>query len=815
MAGYPHEAIERKWQSRWADERTFYVDEAPGRPKFYNLQMYPYPSGDLHMGHIRNYSYTDLLTRYLTMKGHNVLAPMGWDSFGLPAENAAISTGIHPRVFTEQRIEKMKQQLGRLGAVYDWSREVAVHTPEYYRWTQWLFIQFWNAGLAYKKHAPVNWCPSCQTVLANEQVVGDGVCERCGTPVEKRNLDQWFFKITDYAQRLLDDLEPLKGEWPERVRVMQQNWIGRSEGAQFRMEIAERPGTFVEVFTTRPDTSFGMTFAVLAPEHPLVGQLVAGTSQEAEVAEFVHRVTLQTEIDRLSTEKEKEGLFLGFHAVNPFTGKPVPLFIADYVLMTYGTGAIMAVPGQDQRDWDFATRYDLPIIRTVLPPDDFDGEAFTGDGPAVNSEFLDGMGVEEAVATATAWLEERGLGTAKVQFRLRDWLVSRQRYWGCPIPMVTCPEHGMLPVPDDQLPVLLPDIEDYQPKGQSPLAADAEFVATSCPVCGGPARRETDTMDTFVDSSWYYMRFTDPGNPAAPFDRDKADYWLPVDQYIGGIEHAVLHLLYARFFTKVLSDLGFLTTQEPFQRLFTQGMLTRDGAKMSKSKGNVVAPDPYYETYGADAIRLYHYFLGPPTDDAVWSDDGVEGTYRFLNRVWRIVDGEAAATVDRDPTGADEEILRVAHRTLKRVSGDIDRFSFNTAVAALMEYGNALRAYLAGPGGGRRETLDACMEMMILMLAPMTPHVAHEMWEITGHTSMLAAEPWPAWDEELAALETVTMVVQVNGKVRDRVEVPADITEEAAGSLALASERVRAYLGDGEPDRVIVRVPNLVNVVVR
>jgi len=749
------------------------------------------------------------------MRGHNVLSPMGWDSFGLPAENAAIETGVHPREFTEQRIEKMKQQLRRLGAVYDWSREVAAHTPEYYRWTQWLFLQFWKADLAYKKQAPVNWCPSCQTVLANEQVIGEGVCERCGTAVEKRDLDQWFFKITDYAQRLLDDLGPLKGQWPERVRVMQENWIGRSEGARFRMEIAERPDVSFEVFTTRPDTLFGMTFAVLAPEHPLVAELTAGTPQESAVREFIQGVTMQTEIERLSTEQEKQGLFIGFHAINPANGERVPLFIADYVLMTYGTGAIMAVPGQDQRDWDFAKKHDLPIIRTVQPPEDFEGEAFTGGGPAINSGFLDGLEVGPAVARTIEWLDEEGLGTAEVQFRLRDWLISRQRYWGCPIPMVTCPTDGLVPIPEDQLPVLLPDIEDYKPKGQSPLAAVAEFVETTCPVCGGPARRETDTMDTFVDSSWYFMRFADPGNETAAFDRARAEYWLPVDQYIGGIEHAVLHLLYARFFTKVLFDLDLLGVEEPFQRLFTQGMLTRDGAKMSKSKGNVVAPDPYYERFGADAIRLFHYFLGPPKDDAVWNDDGVEGASRFLNRVWRMASGEIGEVPSRDATSADDDMLRVAHRTVKRVTGDIDRFHFNTAIAALMEFGNALRGYIASEGGARRETLDTCLEMMILMLGPMTPHIAHEMWEVTGHDSMLGKEDWPLWDEDLAALETVTMVVQVNGKVRDRFEVPADISDDEARAMALASERVQAYTGGSDPDRVIVRVPKLVNVVVR
>jgi leucyl-tRNA synthetase len=815
MAAYDHDTIERKWQDRWEAERTFYVTERDDRPKFYNVQMYPYPSGDLHMGHIRNYTYTDLLTRYRTMRGYNVLAPMGWDSFGLPAENAAIETGIHPRVFTEERIATMKAQLRRLGAVYDWSRELAAHAPEYYRWTQWLFLRFFEKGLAYKKNAPVNWCPSCQTVLANEQVVGEGVCERCSTPVEKRDLDQWFLKITDYAQRLLDDLEDLKGKWPERVRVMQENWIGRSEGAEFTMEIAERPGTTFTVYTTRPDTIFGMTFAVFAPEHPLVTELVAGTEYEEATRRFIDEVTRRTEIDRLSAEKEKEGLFIGVQAVNPATGEPVPIFIADYVLMTYGTGAIMAVPGQDQRDWEFAEKHGLKIIRTVQPPDDFEGQAYVGEGPAINSGFLDGLGVEDAVERTIEWLEAEGIGRRAVQYRLRDWLISRQRYWGCPIPVVHCPDHGVVPVPEDQLPVLLPDIEDYQPKGQSPLAAVPSFVETTCPECGGPAERETDTMDTFVDSSWYYMRYADAQNDEAPFGADPARYWLPIDQYIGGIEHAVLHLMYARFFTKVLHDLGMLEIVEPFSRLFTQGMLTKDGAKMSKSKGNVVAPDDFYARYGADASRLYHLFIGPPTDDAVWSDEGVEGTSRFLNRVWRLATGDHADPVDREPGDADTDILRVAHRTLKKVTEDIERFHFNTAVAALMEFGNALRAYATSEDGPEPGTLAGALDLMILMLGSMAPHVAHELWERTGHDTMLATEAWPEWDPDLVTVETVTMIIQVNGKVRDRIDVDADIDEDEAASLALASERVREYTGGGEPERVVVRAPKLVNVVVR
>ncbi|MDX1689985.1 MAG: leucine--tRNA ligase [Acidimicrobiia bacterium] len=808
MAPYDHEAIERRWQDRWETERTFYVDEATDKPKFYNLQMYPYPSGDLHMGHLRNYTYTDLLTRYRTMRGYATMAPMGWDSFGLPAENAAIQTGVHPRESTEQRIGNMKVQLRRLGAVYDWDREVAAHTPEYYRWTQWLFLQFHDRGLAERRNAPVNWCPKDQTVLANEQVVDDGVCERCGTTVVKRDLEQWFFKITDYADRLLDDLEQLD-EWPERVRTMQENWIGRSEGASFRMHVAGREDLSFEVYTTRPDTSFGMTFAVLAPEHPLVEELVTGTEYERPVLSFVADVVRESEIERLSVDKDKQGMFIGAHAVNPVNGREIPIYVADYVLMTYGTGAIMAVPGQDQRDWDFAKEHGLDIIRTVEPPDDFDGEAYLGDGPAINSEFLDGLPMAEAKERMIQWLEEQGIGERAVQYRLRDWLISRQRYWGCPIPVVYCPDDGVVPVPEDQLPVRLPHISDWRPAGESPLATVEEFVDTECPACGGPARRETDTMDTFVDSSWYFLRYVDAHNADAAFDRDKVDHWMPVDQYIGGVEHAILHLLYARFFTKVLYDMDLVGVEEPFAALFTQGMITRDGAKMSKSKGNVVAPDPYYDRYGADATRLYHLFMGPPTDDAVWIDDGVEGTSRFINRFWRVA--LETETTDRDETDADVELLKTAHRTIRKVTEDIERFSFNTAVAALMEYGNELRAYASDEP--RTATFDRAVEYMTLMLGPMAPHVAHELWERTGHDSMLAQEPWPEWDPEMTVRERVTMVIQVDGKVRDRVDVDADITDDDARATALASERVADYLDGGEPARVIVRAPKLVNVV--
>ena len=808
MPAYDFQAIEAKWQDRWESEKTFFVTEDPDRPKFYNVQMYPYPSGDLHMGHLRNYSYVDLLTRYKRMQGYNVLSPMGWDSFGLPAENAAIKDGIHPRVFTETKIANMKQQLRRLGAVYDWSRELACHTPEFYKWDQWLFLQLWDRGLAYKETSPVNWCPTDQTVLANEQVV-DGRCERCDSIVEKRDLAQWFFRITEYQQRLLDDLDQLD-EWPDRVRTMQRNWIGRSEGATFTMQVDGMDSSF-DVYTTRPDTSFGMTFAVLAPEHPLVEALIAGADNEDEARAYIEAAGHATELERIA-EEDKTGVFTGRHAINPVNGKPVPIYIADYVLMAYGTGAIMAVPGQDQRDWDFAKKYGIEIIRTVQPPDDFDGEAYTGDGPAINSGFLDGLEVDAAIEHIIEWFEQEGLGYRTVNFRLRDWLISRQRYWGCPIPMMTCPDCGLVPVPEEDLPVLHPDVEDYSPKGKSPLAAVDEFVNVECPSCGGPAQRETDTMDTFVDSSWYFMRYCDAHNDDAIFDPEKVKYWMAVDQYVGGVEHAVLHLLYARFITKVLHDMGMVDVEEPFTRLFTQGMLVKDGAKMSKSKGNVVAPDPYYDRFGADAIRLMELFIGPPTDDAVWSDNGVEGTSRFLDRVWRIVAGEVGVPTAREIGQADRDLLATAHKTVKKVTEDIDRFAFNTAVAALMAFSNALTDYARS--GAEVETFNEAIRLMLLMLSPMAPHMAHELWEQTGGDGMLATKAWPAHDPELVVESTVTMVVQVNGKVRERIDVAADIDEEEAEKLAMASERIQGWLDGKEVRKIITVPPKLVNIVV-
>jgi leucyl-tRNA synthetase len=804
---YDHQAIEARWQKRWETDKVFYAEMDPSRPKFYNVAMYPYPSGELHMGHLRNYTYIDLVTRYKMMQGFNVLSPMGWDSFGLPAENRAIDDGVHPRLSVESQIEKMKWQFRRLGAGFDWSRELASHHPDFYRWDQWLFLELYERGLAYKAESAVNWCPKDQTVLANEQVV-DGLCERCGTPVVKKNLSQWFFKITDYSDRLLDSIETLD-HWPERVRTMQRNWIGRSEGATFTIEIVG--GGSFEVFTTRPDTIFGMTFCVLAPEHPIVASLISGSPNEEEARAYIEQAQRATDVERMAHD-EKTGVFTGAYAVNPANGGQVPIYLADYVLMSYGTGAIMGVPGQDQRDWEFATKYEIDIIRTVEPPPDFEGEAYVGDGRTINSDFLDGLDREAAIKKIIAWLEDRKIGHADVQWRLRDWLISRQRYWGSPIPIVSCEECGLVPVPKEDLPVLLPHLEDFTPKGRSPLATVEEFVKTTCPRCGGEAQRETDTMDTFVDSSWYFFRYTDPHNEQEIFEPDNAEYWMPLDQYIGGVEHAVLHLLYARFITKFLYDIGLSSVEEPFSRLFTQGMLTKDGAAMSKSKGNVVAPDRYYEEYGADAIRLFELFVGPPTDDAVWNDSGVSGTRRFLDRVWRLAT-EDNEYIDRDSDDRDRDLLSQAHRTVRKVTEDIEGFRFNTAVPALMILANELQSYVGDQP--RNETVVEVLRLIVLMLSPMAPHIAHELWEQLGYGDMLAGEAWPEWDPELAAEESTILVIQVDGKVRDRVEVSADITAAEAEELAHSSEKVRDFLEGRTVQRVISRPPDVVNLVTR
>jgi leucyl-tRNA synthetase len=817
---YEPGVIEAKWQQRWLDSGQYQVDNDDPRPRFYVLSMYPYPSGPAHMGHVRNYTFGDLIVRYRTMQGHAVLSPIGFDSFGLPAENAAIKTGEHPRTFTDARVEELSSSLRRIGAVYDWRRTVKSHDPSYIKYTQWIFLRFLEAGLAYRAMAPVNWCPGCQTVLANEQVLADGTCERSGDVVDKRDLEQWFFKITDYAQQLLDDLDGL--DWPERVKTMQRNWIGRSEGAEFSMDVVDADGNghpdrlSFRVFTTRPDTSFGMTFAVLSPEHPLVGPVTTDEHRSA-VDAFVAEVRTRSDIDRLATEGpiDKRGVFTGAYARNPFTGQPVPIYLADYVLMGYGTGAIMAVPGQDQRDWDFATAYDLPIVRTVQPPDGWEGEAYTGDGPAINSAWLDGKLKADAIATATEWLEEQGIGERTINYRLRDWLLSRQRFWGCPIPVIHCPTCGIVPVPDDELPVLAPDDVEFLPTGESPLKFHEGFLAVQCPRCDGPATRETDTMDTFVDSSWYFLRFADPWNEDRPFDASAVERWLPVDQYIGGVEHAILHLMYARFFTKALADLGVAPKElrEPFKRLFTQGMIRLGGAKMSKSKGNLVAPESILDAEGADALRLAHLFVSPPADDVDWEAFGIEGCFRFLGRVWRLATGQVGTVVDREPTADDRAVEGAVHRLIVRITDEFERWSYNTAVAGCMEFVNELYRYAQSEGGARRVTLDEAIDTLLVLMAPMTPHITAELYERrTGDD--VHRQRWPEADAAKAAVDTVTMVIQVNGKVRDKVDVDAGISEQGAIDLALAREKVVAQLGGASPKRVIGRPPKLVNIVV-
>ncbi len=813
--------IEPKWQRFWKEHGTYQVDNDDPREHYYVLSMYPYPSGAAHMGHVRNYTFGDLIVRYRTMRGYAVLSPMGFDSFGLPAENAAIKTGVHPRGFTDERIEMLRSSLERLGGGYDWRREVQSHDPGYVHWSQWIFLKFFEAGLVYRKKAPVNWDPVDQTVLANEQVLADGTADRSGAKVERRDLEQWFFKITDYAQQLLDDLEGL--DWPERVVTQQRNWIGRSEGAQFAMEVVDQHGTSLgvsfEVFTTRPDTAYGMTFCVLAPEHPLVVSITSGERQR-DVAAFVEKARATSEIDRLSTERSlsDRGCATGAFARNPFTGKPVPIYLADYVLGTYGTGAVMAVPGEDQRDWEFAKIFGLDIIETVQRPDGFDGEAYSGDGVHINSGPLDGLNVQEAKVAAIEWLIDQGLGDRKVNFRLRDWLLSRQRFWGCPIPVVYCERCGVVAVPESEIPVLAPDDVEFKPTGQSPLMFHEGFLAASCPTCCGPARRETDTMDTFVDSSWYFLRFADYTSDAAPFRSDEVAKWLPVNQYIGGAEHAVLHLMYARFFTKALSDLGLVpsTLREPFDRLFTQGMIRLRGEKMSKSRGNLVAPEEILDLQGADTLRLAQLGLKPPQDDVDWETVSIDGAFRYLTRVWRLVADEqslAPSLRDGEMLAADADLDKAVHRMIDGVTHDFERWSYNTAVAKYMAFVNELSKYLRS-GDAHAPTVRFALDSLLKVMAPATPHIAAELWELRyGAGAHIHDEPWPSADPAKLSDETVTMVIQVNGKVRDRLEVPAGISEADAIAAALASEKVRAHL-DGEPRTVVARPPKLVNVVI-
>lgn len=819
---YDFKAIESKWQKYWEDNNFYKVVEDPDKPKYYDLEMFPYPSGNLHMGHVRNYAIGDVVARFKTMQGFNVLHPMGWDAFGLPAENAALKNNVPPAKWTYSNIENMKSQLKTLGISYDWDRELASCKPDYYKFTQWLFLKLYENNLAYKKRAAVNWCPSCQTVLANEQVV-DGSCERCDTGVEKRQLEQWFFKITDYAQRLLDDLELLPG-WPEKVKIMQRNWIGRSEGLEFSMAIADSDEKLT-VFTTRADTVFGVTYMVMAPEHPLVDKLVAGGPREKEVREFVERIRLQSEIARTSTDADKEGVFTGCYAINPVNGDRVPIWLANYVLMDYGTGAIMAVPAHDQRDFEFAKKYDIPI-RVVIQGPEFPAmgepmsEAYVGDGIMVNSGSFDGLNVEDGARAVIKYMEERGWGHGTVNFRLRDWLISRQRYWGAPIPIVYCPDCGMVPVPEKDLPVLLPEDVEFKPTGESPLNYVESFFKASCPNCGGEARRETDTMDTFVCSSWYFDRFCDPKNDQLPFGSDAVDYWMPVDQYIGGVEHAILHLMYARFFTKFLYDIKLLKCIEPFTNLLTQGMVLMDGSKMSKTKGNVVSPEDIINTFGADTARLFILFASPPERDLEWSDQGVEGSFRFLNRVWRLVLSYADGIINCPGTlgELDEEARKLhykTHATIKKVTEDIgERFNFNTAISAIMELINTLNSYRETPNP-ELPVIKEAIENLLLLLAPFSPHIVEELWQITGHRGSIHLQKWPDYDPQALVQEEVEIVVQVSGKVRDRMVVSSSASEDELRQLALGSKRIQEFIQGRNIVKVIVVPGKLVNIVVR
>ena len=819
---YNFREIEKKWQKYWADNNTFKMEEKPDMEKYYVLEMFTYPSGKLHMGHVRNYSIGDVVARFKNMQGYNVLHPMGFDSFGLPAENAAIKHGVAPDIWTWDNIHEMEEQLSELGLSYDWEREVCTCHPDYYKWMQWIFIQFYKKGLAYKKENPVNWCPDCQTVLANEQVV-DGVCERCGAPVGKKNLSQWYFKITDYAERLLKNLDILDG-WPNKVKVMQKNWIGKSVGAEvdFAIKDDERK---LKIFTTRVDTLFGVTYMVLAPEHPYVNSLVEGTEYEQAVNEYIDRCQHMSDIERTSTSNEKTGVFIGKYAINPVNGKEVPIYISDYVLMGYGTGAIMAVPAHDERDFDFATKFGLDIIPVVDPGNpDIDvnnlKEAFVAEGTMINSGKFDGMNNREAIKKVIEWVEEEGIGKATVNYRLRDWLISRQRYWGTPIPMIHCEHCGWVPEKEENLPVLLPTDIEFTGKGESPIATSKTFVDTVCPVCGAPAKREIDTMDTFLDSSWYFLRYCDPKNENEIFDKEKVKYWMNVDQYIGGVEHAILHLMYARFFQMALYDLGLVTDEEPFRNLLTQGMVNKDGKKMSKSLGNVVSPAEILEKYGADTARLFILFAAPPEKELDWSDAGVEGSFRFLNRVYRLVYETVQkygfkTTEFEIRNDNDKQLNYMANYAVKKVSDDAGgRFQFNTAISTIMEFVNELYRYKELPDVNEG-LINACIEKLVLILSPFTPHVCEEMWEYLGHTGSLYNVGWPEYDESALVKDSVEIVIQINGKVKEKMSVASGLGRDEFQKTVMESEAaVKAV--DGRNIVKVIAVPDkLVNIVVK
>ena len=814
--------IEKKWQKYWEENQCFKTEEDDSKKKYYCLEMFPYPSGKLHMGHVRNYSIGDVVARFKKMDGYNVLHPMGWDSFGLPAENAAIKHGIHPNIWTWDNIKEMRNQLKELGLSYDWDREVATCHPDYYRWIQWIFIQFYKRGLAYKKENPVNWCPSCQTVLANEQVV-DGCCERCKSPVGKKNLSQWYFKITDYAERLLDNLDKLDG-WPNKVKVMQRNWIGKSVGAEVDFKIKDRD-EILTVFTTRVDTIYGTTYMVLAPEYPTVLSMVEGTEYEKPVREYIEKVEHMNDIERTSTSNEKTGVFIGKYAINPFTKKEIPIYISDYVLMGYGTGAVMGVPAHDQRDFDFATKFGIDIVPVVDPGDpeiDLNNlkAACAAEGKLINSGQFNGMNNREAIDKFIELVEKEGIGKKTVNYRLRDWLISRQRYWGTPIPMIYCETCGWVPEKEENLPVLLPTDVEFTGKGESPLATSKTFRDTVCPVCGKPAKRELDTMDTFLDSSWYFLRYCDPKNDKAPFDPAKAEYWMDVDQYIGGVEHAILHLMYSRFFQMAFYDMGLVKQEEPFRNLLTQGMVNKDGKKMSKSLGNVVSPEDIIKKYGADTARLFILFAAPPDRELDWSDAGVEGSYKFLNRVYRLV-YEIKAKYPQFPeafeikTQADKDLNYMLNAAIKKVSEDVGgRFSFNTAISSIMELVNEMYKYKEGEEVNAG-LLGKATKELILILSPFVPHICEEMWQHIGQTESVSTMRWPEFDESALVKDTVEIVVQINGKVKEKLMVSADDDKETLEKIAMESEKIKGLLADKSVVKVIAVPKRLINIVVK
>ncbi len=816
-ATYDVAAVQDKWRKVWDDLNPFEAADDPAEGnerRRYALTMFPYPSGDLHMGHAEVMALHDVIARYWWQRGYDVLNPIGWDSFGLPAENAAIKRDEHPATYTYANIETQAESFRRYAVSFDWSRRLHTSDPEYYRWTQWLFLRFRERGLAYRKFSPVNWCPNDQTVLANEQVV-QGMCERCGAEVTKRELSQWYFKVTEYAQRLLDDMESLKDTWPERVLAMQRNWIGRSEGAHVVFEI-EGHGP-VTVFTTRPDTLFGATFFVVAADAKLASEICTPEQREA-FDTYLADVRRSSDIDRLSTDRPKTGVFLGVHATNPVTGEKIPVYAADYVLADYGTGAIMAVPAQDQRDWDFATAFDLPIVRTVEPPADFDGEAFVGSGRAINSAndevSLNGMDVPEAKATIIAWMEGKGLGNGTVNYRLRDWLLSRQRFWGCPIPIVHCPSCGEVPVPDDQLPVELPDLRgaDLKPKGTSPLAAAEEWVNVDCPSCGGAAKRDSDTMDTFVDSSWYFLRYCSPDYTEGPFDPEAVRRWMPAEQYVGGVEHAILHLLYSRFFTKVLHDMGMVDFEEPFKALLNQGQVINEGRAMSKSLGNGVNLGEMIDEYGVDAVRLTLVFAGPPEDDIDWADVSPGGSLKFLQRAWRL-SGDVTSAPGVSLDGGDLTLRKATHRTLHEVEQLVDSHRFNVVVARLMELVNATRKAIDSGCGPADPAVREATEAVAIMLSLVAPYTAEEMWARLGHEPTVARAGWPTVDESLLVQDSLTAIVQVQGKLRAKLEVSPDISAADLEAMALAEPIIQRSLEGKTVRKVIVRAPKLVNIV--